>query len=68
MDHHFSYPTVREIVHVRALDRHAAWARDFAAAGDLDAALDELCDIRALATELDITGTGPAGPSRARGA
>jgi hypothetical protein len=39
-------------VHALALERHAVWARDFAAAGDLEASIDEIRDIRALASEL----------------
>jgi hypothetical protein len=45
MDEH--YP-----LHLRALERHTAWARDFAVAGDLDASIDEMRDVRALAMEL----------------
>jgi len=41
-------------LHVRALERHATWARDFAAVGELDAAVDALDDIRALTSELDV--------------
>ena len=39
-------------LHARALERHAQWAYDFAAVGDLGASLDELRDISALASEL----------------
>ena len=39
-------------LHSRAIDRHAVWARDFAAAGALAAAADELRDIAAIVTEL----------------
>jgi hypothetical protein len=45
-------------VHAMALERHAVWARDFAAAGDLDASIDEIRDIRALAAELRIADQG----------
>jgi hypothetical protein len=45
---------VRYPLHARALERHAAWARDFAAAGDLDAAVGEMYDIRALTAELRV--------------
>ena len=43
--------TQEQSVVARAIDRHAAWARDYAIAGDLDSALDELRDIRALHLE-----------------
>jgi hypothetical protein len=39
-------------VHALALERHAMWARDFAMAGDIEASIDEVRDIRALASEL----------------
>jgi hypothetical protein len=35
----------------RAIDRHVEWARDYAIAGDLNSAVDELRDIRALHCE-----------------
>jgi hypothetical protein len=41
--------------HARSLERHAAWARDFAVAGELDSAIDALHDIRAIAMELTTT-------------
>jgi hypothetical protein len=37
--------------HTRALERHIAWARDFAAVGDIESALEELLDVRALSAE-----------------
>jgi hypothetical protein len=40
----------------RALDRHLAWACDFATAGDLDSALDALRDAHAAAAELRASG------------
>jgi hypothetical protein len=39
-------------LHARALERHVAWARDFAAVGDLRLAIGELRDIACIATEL----------------
>jgi hypothetical protein len=41
-------------VHALALERHALWARDFAAAGDLESSIDEIRDVRALAAELRV--------------
>lgn len=42
----------RHRLHVRALERHAAWARDYVAVGDVEAAIDEMRDMEALAAEL----------------
>ncbi len=36
----------------RALERHLAWARDFAVAGDFDLAVDAIRDARATLGEL----------------
>jgi hypothetical protein len=41
-----------------AVERHMQWAYDFTLAGDLEAALDALCDARAASLEL----TEPALP------
>jgi hypothetical protein len=35
-----------------AIDRHLAWARDFAIAGDLDSAVDAIRDAHATSAEL----------------
>jgi hypothetical protein len=35
-----------------AVERHLAWARDFALAGDLDAAVDAIRDAHATSAEL----------------
>jgi hypothetical protein len=42
----------RYCLHTRALDRHAAWAREFAEAGDVSAAMEALHDFYAVASEL----------------
>jgi len=39
-------------LHDQALDRHASWARQFAAIGEMDCAIVALLDLRALASEL----------------
>jgi hypothetical protein len=39
-------------VHRSSIERHASWARDFAVVGDLDAAMEALRDVRALAGEM----------------
>ncbi len=50
-------------LHSRAVSRHAIWARDFAAAGDIAAAHDELLDIAAIAAEVgDLASTGGESP------
>jgi hypothetical protein len=43
----WQYPMLAE-----AVARHVAWARDFASAGDLDAAHDEWRDVDALVAEV----------------
>jgi hypothetical protein len=43
---------VEASLHARAIQRHAAWARDHASFGELEEATAELCDIHALAAEL----------------
>jgi hypothetical protein len=43
-------------VHDWAVDRHAAWARDYASVGEIDAALGELLDIAAIAAEFSVAG------------
>jgi len=45
-------PSGEHRLFARALDRHLAWARDFALAGDLLSALEELRDVRAISTEM----------------
>ena len=40
-------------LHARALERHGAWAREFAGAGDMDAAFAELLDVRAVVAEIE---------------
>jgi hypothetical protein len=42
-------------LHEQAIGRHAAWACDFAMVGELDAAVGELLDVCALASELGAT-------------
>ena len=39
-----------------ALDRHLGWARDFAIAGDVDAAVDAIRDAHATLAELRTSG------------
>jgi hypothetical protein len=48
--------------HIRAIDRHADWARDFALVGDLESAVEELKDLAALASELGLCEPGGAIP------
>jgi hypothetical protein len=43
----------RHALHLRSIDRHARWARDYALAGDLEAAVEALVDLRALASEFE---------------
>lgn len=38
---------------LQAIDRHLFWAYEFASAGEYEAAMDELDDAHAIATEID---------------
>ena len=47
--------SVRFALHIRAIERHAEWAREFAAVGDDVAVAAEMSDIEALVEELRST-------------
>jgi hypothetical protein len=46
----------------RAVERHLAWARDFALAGDLDSAVDAIRDAHATSAELASWAASDSGP------
>ena len=53
---HARYPSL-----AAALERHLAWACDFATAGDLESAIEALRDAHATSAELRSSGAHPAG-------
>jgi hypothetical protein len=46
-------------IHMRALERHTRWERDFAHAGDRESAIDAHLDALAIAAELAVTDERP---------
>jgi hypothetical protein len=47
--------SVRFALHIRAIERHAEWAREFAVVGEDAAVAAEMSDIQALVEELRST-------------
>ena len=53
---HTRYPLLAS-----ATERHLAWARDFAVAGDVDSAVDAIRDAHATSAELRTSASADAG-------